>query len=276
LIRVIGVGDNTVDRYLHLGRMFPGGNAVNVAVQARRLGCEAAYLGWLARDPLGMLIYNALLEENVDLSHCRLVEGENAYCDVTLKDGDRVFGEYSEGVCGMIQLDQRDLEFISKFDLTHTSVYSHIDNQLVKLSESSKMLSYDFSQEWDKHLLQKILPHVDIALVSNPPESVMSNEEIINLTKSSGPAMVLITNGDQGAMLSDGKSVYHQPVIRIENMVDTLGAGDAFAARFMVDYLRGIPIPEVLENAAQSAADACKYYGAFGYGAPINHRNKDS
>ncbi len=44
MIRVIGVGDNTIDVYLHKRTMF-GGNALNVAVLAHRYGHPAAYLG---------------------------------------------------------------------------------------------------------------------------------------------------------------------------------------------------------------------------------------
>ena len=273
---VIGVGDNTVDRYLHLGKMFPGGNAVNVAVHARRMGCRAAYLGWIANDPHGRLVHQALSEEKVDLSHSRMVEGKGAFCEITLKDGDRVFGEYSDGVCGQIALNQEDLEFIGSFNLVHTSVYSHLDDQLEILAGHSTNLSYDFSQEWDKALLKKNLPFTDFALISNPAESIMVNKDLINYASGIGSAKLLITNGKEGAVFFDGNSLLLQKVIRISGVVDTLGAGDAFAARFMVDYLNGVSVSEALENAAHAAAQACTYFGAFGHGAPIYLREKDS
>jgi fructoselysine 6-kinase len=276
MFSVIGVGDNTVDRYLHLGKMFPGGNAVNVAVHARRMGCRAAYLGWMANDPHGCLVHQALTEEGVDLSHSRIIEGYGAFCEITLKDGDRVFGEYSDGVCSQISLNQADLEYISGFDLVHTSVYSHLDDQLEILASHSKTLSYDFSQEWDKVFLKKILPFTHFALISNPEESIMANEDLINYASSIGSAKLLITNGKEGAVFFDGSSLFRQKIIRITGVVDTLGAGDAFAARFMVDYLKSASAPDALENAAHVAAQACTYFGAFGHGAPIYLREKDS
>ena len=33
-IRVLGFGDNVVDKYAHIKTMYPGGNAVNFAVVA--------------------------------------------------------------------------------------------------------------------------------------------------------------------------------------------------------------------------------------------------
>jgi fructoselysine 6-kinase len=269
MISVIGVGDNTVDRYLHLGKMFPGGNSVNVPVLAHRQGCPAAYIGWLAKDQHGLLVYNSLKEEGINLSHCRLIEGENAFCEITLKEGDRVFGDFSEGVCDQISLNVDDLNFISGFDLVHTSVYSFINPFLKQLKTKSQMLSYDFSQEWTKESLAETLPFVDIALISNTVDHIEENKDLINFVSSFGPGIVLITSGEHGALLNDGSQFYHQPIQPVEKIVDTLGAGDAFVSRFMVDYLSGISITDALQNAADSASKTCLYHGAFGHGVSI-------
>lgn len=44
-MKIIGIGDNVIDRYLNLHRIYPGGNAVNVAVHMARQGAQASYLG---------------------------------------------------------------------------------------------------------------------------------------------------------------------------------------------------------------------------------------
>jgi fructoselysine 6-kinase len=249
--------------------MFPGGNAVNVPVLANRYGHQSAYLGWLADDPHGRLITNALDAEGVDHSRSRIVEGKNAYCEITLKDGDRVFGDYDEGVCSQIDLDDNDFEYIANHDLTHTSVYSFIEPFLDKLAEASGTLSFDFSQEWNQTYFEQVLPFIDIAILSNPARTSSENEDLLDRIVALGPKIVLITTGESGAYLSDGHQKYHQEIIEVDQVVDTLGAGDAFAARFMVEYLSGVEITIALNRSAQSAADTCQYYGAFGHGAAL-------
>ena len=117
--------------------------------------------------------------------------------------------------------------------------------------------------------LAETLPFVDIALISNPVMNIDENKELINFAYSFGPDIVLVTSGEQGALLFDGRQYFHQEIHPVGEVVDTLGAGDAFAASFMVNYLGGISIQEALQKAAKSAAETCMYYGAFGHGAPL-------
>lgn len=268
MIRLIGVGDNTVDRYLDLGMMFPGGNALNVAVLAQRYGHPASYIGWLGTDQHGRLILDALQKEGVDTSHSRVVDGPNAYNDVSLVDGDRVFGEYSHGVSAQITLTEKDLHFIRGLDLTHTSIYSHIERDLERVSAASQILSFDFSDSWNRGNLSELLPWVDVALASYPGHSKSETEDLIRWMQAQGPALVLVTQGKEGATAYDGGRIHRQDIVETE-VVDTLGAGDAFAARFLVEYLGGAAIQVALEAGAKSAAETCGHFGAFGHGVPF-------
>lgn len=268
MVRVIGVGDNTVDRYLDLQMMFPGGNALNVAVLAHRYGHPASYLGWLGDDERGRLIWQALQDEGIDTSHCRRVSGPNAYNDVSLVGGERVFGEYDHGVCDQIALTQEDLSFVGKHDLAHTSIYSHIERDLEALSAASQTLSFDFSDSWNRSYLSELLPWVDVALASYAGHSETETGDLMRWMGARGPSLVLVTRGKEGAWAYDGTQLYRQGIVKTD-VVDTLGAGDAFAARFLVEHLGGATIPDALEAAARSAAVTCGYYGAFGRGVPF-------
>jgi fructoselysine 6-kinase len=266
VISVVGVGDNTVDRYVEQGLIYPGGNAVNVAVHARRLGYESAYIGCVGDDAAGTLIYNALSEEGVDVSRMRRMEGENAFCDIRLVDGERVFGDYSGGLVDQLVLNKGDFDFLSRFDLVHTSVYSFLDDMLAEIKAHAKYLSYDFSNEWDDTSLANVLPMVDFALISRPAADKRDNTDLLKWAAARGPKLVMVTSGDQGAAVYDGTDIYFQPIIPIENVIDTLGAGDAFAACFLTQYIEKGKIEEALGEAARYAASACTQHGAFGHG----------
>lgn len=49
-MKLIAVGDNVVDYYQDQETFYPGGNALNVAVLAKRLGHEASYIGIVGND----------------------------------------------------------------------------------------------------------------------------------------------------------------------------------------------------------------------------------
>jgi fructoselysine 6-kinase len=87
-----------------------------------------------------------------------------------------------------------------------------------------------------------------------------------------GPSWVLATRGGDGAMLSDGEAVFSVAATPVE-IVDTLGAGDTFIARVLVGLLRGERPQSLLQAAANAAARTCTYFGAVGYGRPIDIGN---
>lgn len=268
MIRIAGVGDNTVDMYVHLGQMFPGGNAVNVAVLAQRYGHQGSYLGWLGNDVYGQLVLDALAKESIDTSRCRVVQGENGHCEINLVDGDRVFGNSTHGVNTQLALNDDDLAYIATHDLVHTSIYSHIERDLPKLQQSNVPVSFDFSQDWSKEYLAEHLPHVDYAILSYPLQSIEETERLMRWVHQQGPRLVLVTQGSAGARVLVDDNIEHVGIVESE-VIDTLGAGDSFIARFLVEYLSNVSIPDALQMAAQSAAHTCTYNGAFGHGAPI-------
>jgi fructoselysine 6-kinase len=268
MVKLVGVGDNTVDRYIHLNRMFPGGNSVNVPVLARRYSHESAYIGWLGDDPHGQLLYDSMRCEEVDLSRCRMVEGPNSYCEVRLVSGERIFGKSASGVSSQIKLERDDYRYISEYDITHTSVYSFLEEQLEELSKASERLSFDYSDRWSNEYLTKTAPNVDIAFLSASEQTKNEAENLICWVNKMGVMLVVATQGTRGSLVYDGEQVYHQPIVETE-VVDTLGAGDAFAARLMVEYFSGRTIEDSMRLAASSASETCGYYGAWDYGAPI-------
>ena len=172
-MRLIGIGDNVCDVYLHLAEMFPGGQALNVAVFAKMQGIDSAYLGVFGDDEVAEHIQNTLSEFGVDKSHCRHVRGENGYALVTLIDGDRVFlGSNKGGVAREfpLVLDENDIEYIRQFSVVHTTNNYFFDGQLPVLYEAGIPISYDFSDQCIEHRewAEKVAKYCTFGFMSLP------------------------------------------------------------------------------------------------------------
>jgi len=265
-MRLLGVGDNVVDRYRDLGVMFPGGNALNVAVAARRAGADAAYLGVLGTDGAGETVLAGLRAEGLELDRLRIVEGSNAYADVEVVNGDRVFVGSDIGVSRFV-LDEADLAYAATFDLVHTGDCSMLEDQVAALAGRAPV-SFDFSVHREPAYAEPLLPHVTIACFSASDLDDEATMDFLAGVVRRGPRLVLATRGTAPALLYDGRRTWRRPVLSSE-VVDTLGAGDSFIGRFLVGVVRDEDPAANLLAAARAAAKTCGHYGAFGHGVPV-------
>jgi fructoselysine 6-kinase len=262
-MQLAGVGDNVVDRYRDLGVMFPGGQALNVAVHARRVGVEAAYVGVVGDDRAGCHVLASMHEERIDTSHVRVMHGPNAYADVGLANGNREFLGGDPGV-SVFEPSDADLRFLESASVIHSSESSYLEDQLERLAAVAP-LSFDFSIRRDEAYLDPILPFVTIAEFSLADMDDDDALAWIERIHRAGPRLVLATRGPSQALLSDGQDIWRQPA-NPTHVVDTLGAGDAFIAHVLVGFIRSEPFEVSLARAAKAAATTCSSYGAFGHG----------
>lgn len=266
-MRLLGLGDNTVDTYVDQGLQFPGGNAVNVAVLAKRLGAETGYLGCLGADEAGDILFAALQAEGIDLSRLRRRPGANARALIGHRGGDRYFIGSQAGVRGQYRWEEADFDYIAGFDHVHSSIYSELGEALPRVKKAARSLSLDFSERWNDEILAAMLPHLDIAFLSFPKGDDAQCEKLLRDCAAKGPRLVIVTRGAKGAMAVADGAVAAQPVVAAR-IIDTLGAGDGFIAGFLVARLRGGDADAALEAGAAAAATVCGYRGAFGHGAP--------
>ncbi|MBY8999640.1 MAG: fructoselysine 6-kinase [Candidatus Heimdallarchaeota archaeon] len=265
--KLAGVGNNTVDKYVNQGMMYPGGNAVNVAVLARRYGLKTSYVGWIGNDIYGQLILNALKEENVDISYTHVKDDVTNYTEIYIKNGDRTFGNVRRGASSKFKMSNSDIQFLAEHDIIHTSYYSSIEPYLDTLSKLDSLISFDFTDEFTIDYLNKYVQSVDIGIFSISDKKIEDIKSFMEKLYSKGLKFVICTKGSSGSYLYDGQ-FYFQPIVETE-IIDTLGAGDGFVARFLVEYIRESDVKEALHKAAISAADVCQYHGAFNRGIPV-------
>ena len=288
-MKLIAVGDNVTDCYLDEGIYYPGGNAVNVAVDCKRDGAEKVnYIGVFGNDDRADYIRACMEEEGVTCERSRKVFAPTCQPGVKInEEGDRIFVGGIRDTCQhlfSIRLQREDLEVIKEYDICHTSCYSNLEYELETLSRVCKV-SFDFADgNLDYYLIAgESMPEVLgnytylTGTVPVPQKwtlgyhqcrwSYMSEEEIHALAKKAagyGTKIIGITRGSKGSVFYDGTEFYTQGICKVD-VVDAMGAGDAFIAAFLRHYADNKDMKEALSYAAERAAYACTYAGGFGH-----------
>ncbi|MCI9395246.1 MAG: hypothetical protein HFF35_10945 [Oscillospiraceae bacterium] len=141
--------------------------------------------------------------------------------------------------------------------------------------------------QWvDAERVERVAPCIDYAFLSCGGAATQETAaDICRMINGKGTGMVIATRGSEGAMLYDGTDFYTQPPKLVE-AVDTLGAGDSFAAAFLLAWLkqkdraeqdpsiRPAVLREALEQAAEFSSKTCLVYGAFGEGTAFEPMGK--
>jgi len=78
---------------------------------------------------------------------------------------------------------------------------------------------------------------------------------------SRGPSIVVVTNGEEGVYVAHKKTIYFYPSLPT-NVVDTVGAGDAFGSCFTASIFKGLKIEAALINGIINACSVISYEDA--------------
>lgn len=271
-MKLIAVGDNVVDCYLDQNLYYPGGNAVNVAVNCARNGAgRAAYIGVFGDDEAAEHIKTCLTAEKVDWGCSRKVYAVSGQPKVKLSlEGDRVFvGGVKNSAQSLfrMRMTQDDLDYIAGFDCCHTSCYSNLEPELPGISARCP-ISFDFSDESSDAYIAEVAPHIRFAFFSGSDLPSQRLDVVTAHCHALGVEIVGITLGSRGAMFSRRGERLLQPIKPTPDLVDTMGAGDSFIAGFLTRFIDSGDMVDALDYAAGRAAVTCGFHGAFGYPHP--------
>lgn len=102
-----------------------------------------------------------------------------------------------------------------------------------------------------------------------------NNRAIEQLSDKFNIELVCVTMGEKGALLYDRRN-FSKYKTSTSKIIDTLGAGDAFAALLCIGYLLNIPIAEINKLSNEFAADVCGIEGALPKDDNLYIKYKDS
>jgi fructoselysine 6-kinase len=265
-LKVLGVGDNCIDDYVELEKKYPGGNALNVTVYATCYpDVDSDYVGIIGTDENGRYMLDQIKKNGIDTKHIIVEEGTTAVTKILIRDGDRVFDDYIEGVQEDAVLLYDKMPDPNDYDLIHFTVWGFGREYVSEIKKTSNaLLSCDFSGQLDDPRTE-IMPYLNVSFFSGSKLVDESNdpEPVIKRLKDKTPGLVVMTMGEHGSMVYDGNKMYKGEALPVE-VVDTLGAGDSYIAAFLISHIKGDTIPESIKKGHQAAKEICKRLGGWG------------
>ena len=279
-MKCVCVGDNVIDYYVNNKRMYPGGNAVNVAVHLAKLGMDSAYFGNYATDEMAHVIQRALKKFHVDDSNCyEIPDASTKHCVYNVIDGERTFlrVELGPNWQGPMHLSEKDMEYLSTFDAVISSCNAKMEYEMKRIGELNNLFVYDFGEK-EKYrtdeYLDKVCPNLDLALFSLEKTSEENVRAFAERMLDKGVKNVLVTMGRSGQYLINRNLMVHGES-KLVDAVDTMGAGDSFLAAFVKemllagwqkgDILSEEKVKRALECGSEYARENCLVEGGFGY-----------
>lgn len=230
----------------------PGGSPYNVARALGKQGMPVSYLSPLSQDHLGDVLKNQLLTDGGVVDEDFRVSKPTSLAVVQLNDeGIPSYSLYREGIADR-EYDAQDI--LSKIPhsirLLHTGSLAVIPediSRVIEIIEALKsrdvLISIDFNfrpnivQDHPAYVrgLESLVPCCDLLKASDEDLHMMGytqsfDELAARFLTQMDSGMVVFTRGEKGAFLYSQKHQVEFEGFIVEQVVDTVGAGDSFQA----------------------------------------------
>nr|WP_306416383.1 MULTISPECIES: aminoimidazole riboside kinase [unclassified Vibrio] len=227
----------------------PGGAPANVAVAISRLSGDAAFFGRVGQDPLGRFMKDTLQEEGIDTTAMLLDhEQRTSTVIVDLDDiGERSFTFMVKPSADQFFAEQ-DIPMFSEHEWMHSCSIALANEPsrgatleaMKRIKGAGGYVSFDpnlRNEVWSnqaeiKPIVMKAVELADVVKFSEEEILFLTDtvelEDALTIFEKQVNKLVLITLGEKGALaLFDGERRLITGS-KIDNVVDTTGAGDAF------------------------------------------------
>ncbi len=240
-----------------------GGSAVNVAIDASRLGLKTGVIAKIGFDAMGRLIVDELMREKVDLSGIRIGFGETGFTIVIINSRGEISMYGYKGVAEELEPSEINPHLISMAKHLHIPSL-RIDTSVEAASIARKnnlTISWDPGRVLAKKGIDKlseIIGLVDIVLANRHETKLMTGLDDYRKAaaeiKELGPRIVVVKKGGEGVYVLSSDLEKEYSAYKVDEVVDTTGAGDAFAAGLIAGLVKGYSLEKSIKYALAVAA----------------------
>lgn len=235
-----------------------GGSAGNTVCALAALGAKPGFIGKVGQDETGAFFGDTLRQRGVNalLATCDLPSGIASTFIST--DGERTFGTYL-GAAATLRAEDLSRKMFAGYNYLYIEGYLLQDHDLmlraVQLAKEEglqvclDMASYNVVEAERDFFDQLIVKYVDIvfanesealAYTGKAPHEAL--EEI-----ASKCSIAVVKTGKEGSLVKKGTEVIQLLSCPIDNVLDTTGAGDFYAAGFMYGLTCGYSLEKCVQ-----------------------------
>lgn len=255
--------------------MIPGGKGANQALACARLGAEVVLLGKVGKDVFGERIVSSLSQEGVNTDH--------VIKDPKLPTGmGLVILNYQGANRALVAKGANANCRVEDWKAIVDNIIFGFDIILLQLEIPLEVVKYFINMAKDNNILTILDPapacpvspelfrKVDILIPNQIEAEFFSGQKVTNVKTAKlaaqkllqlGPSIVIVKLGEKGVFLFTEEEQIYLPPIKVK-VVDTLGAGDAFAGALAVALARNGNFKEALRYANYAGALSVTKLGA--------------
>ena len=255
-----------------------GGSAANTMAGIAALGGRAAFVGKVKDDPLGRIFRRDLRAQGVDFDTPAASSGAaTARCLIMVTpDAQRTMQTYL-GACVELGPQDIDPKLIQDSGVTYLEGYlwdpprarEGLRRAIGYAREAGRKVALTLSDPFcvDRHRDEFL------GLLDGQVDILFANEQEIaslfqcNFDQAVGFAgekvqLAALTRSARGSVAVQGKTIAEVPADPVDQLVDTTGAGDLYAAGFLVGNARGLPLADCARLGSICASEIISHIGA--------------
>jgi len=263
-IIVADVLAKSIDNYPNKGKLelveqlelHLGGCASNAAVDLAKIGIETSVIGKVGNDGFGSFVVNEMKNAGVITSGIKVSNKSLTSASVVFvhNNGERSFLHHL-GANADFTLDDIDFSIVNQSKILFVAgalLMPMLDGiptaELLKNAKEAGVITimdtaWDSTGKWMK-LIEPCLPHLEYFIPSFEEAEMISGkhepEEIADVFLRYGVKNAVIKLGANGCFIKSYSGEKHLiEAYKVDNVVDTTGAGDSFAAGFISGLVSG-------------------------------------
>ncbi len=254
-------------------KYFLGGVTANFLVAIARLGGRCGFIGAVGDDLYGDFLIKDFKNENVDVSFVIKKLGKKTPINfIFIAKGEKTIIQSPHMYTTKLEISDLDESYIAEAKLLHTTIiHPELTKKAIEIAKKHDVkVSIDLEPQIAQRgwkVLKQIILEADILILNKEGANLITKcntpKKAAESLIKKGIPIVVITLGSEGALVATKELQKRIPCFKVDNIIDTTGAGDTFNGALSVAYwIKKINLEKSIIYANAAAALKIQKLGA--------------